>query len=124
MRVSETKATPVVPLTTTFANVAPKWDANVGVRPLARVLPLAPYIGQFARHGNKTGDRYGLGALCRVNSGSRCKPRRIGGQRFEALAQHFTPLTEGGGRDLLQCPPIAWLGQRARHEPYHGRSDF
>ena len=65
------------------------------------------YIYQFARHGNKARDRDGFGAAGEIDPGGGGEPRRIDGERFEALPQHLAALAERGGRDLLERPAVA-----------------
>ena len=85
---------------------------------------LAAYIRQFTRHGNKAGDRNGLGAPRRIDAGRCGKARGIDAERFQALPQHLAALAEGGGCDLFEQLAIA--GQRlcARHQPHDGGGDL
>ena len=47
-----------------------------------------------------------------------------GAASTQALAQHFPPLAEGGGRDALQRLQIAFRRRGARHQLYQRRSHF
>src|SRR3954470_3531140 len=99
------------------SNLTSDWRriSAMAFSPLGLRLFGGPYIGQFARHGNKAGDRNGLGAPRWFDLGRRGEERRIEAERFQALAQHLAALAEGGGRDLLQRATVAGFRRLARH---------
>src|SRR5712671_6099906 len=92
--------------------------------PLRHTGFCGPYIGQFTRHGNKTGNRNGLGAPARIDLRGGGEPCRVDGERLEALAQHLAALAERGGCDLFERTALAGLWFCARHQPYHRGGDL
>ena len=76
------------------------------------------YIGQFARHGNKTGNGDRLGAPGGVDMGRGGEQGRVEAERFQALAQHLAALAKRGRSHLFKRAAVAGLGLRARHQAH------
>src|ERR1700754_4893710 len=76
------------------SNLTSDWRRScaIGSLPERSRLFCGPYIGQFPRHGNKAGNRNGLGTPGGVDMRGSREPDRVEAERFQALPQHLAAL--------------------------------